>query len=410
MEVIFDNNVFKRETEIAIRNQITRYINTTYGSLEQYYNGNKCAFSDNYSKVNYDIKDGEVVFRYKSAPFYCGKCYCKKLNPQSKEYLSKCCGYSDEEVIKKLSDKGKKSLETAIRTGAPSFSALAKIGKNPVSKETLLEKFDGDQDKVTTYLRNKSTKSSITKRDNGYYDDVSNNPFSKEYWKKRGLTEEEAQSKVNQRNFWCEESNSEFKNPGTIKYYIQKYGEINGPELFKEKQARSGYYRSLAGLIERYGEEEAKSRFYDLYSREGINASGSRSYEARHFFLRLYKRLRKAGYARQDIQFGANGSREYTIRDDNLKKYNRYDFCVISKKLIIEYNGSIWHPRKERLTEYQYTNWKMPWHPEISAEEKELKDLNKLKFAQDRGYDIIEIWDTDDKLTALQYCFDRITK
>jgi hypothetical protein len=39
---------------------------------------------------------------------------------------------------------------------------------------------------------------------------------------------------------------------------------------------------------------------------------------------------------------------------------------------------------------------------------KEHKDMEKHKFAIDRGYEILEVWDTDDVDKALQFCFERI--
>jgi very-short-patch-repair endonuclease len=96
------------------------------------------------------------------------------------------------------------------------------------------------------------------------------------------------------------------------------------------------------------------------------------------------------------------------LRDNTIKEWNRYDFCLLSKKIIIEYNGSIWHPRLNRMSREQYDMWRMPWHPTVTAYEKEHKDMEKHKFAIDRGYEILEVWDTDDVDKALQFCFERI--
>lgn len=408
MKITFDGIEFESKNEVGLRLRLTKYINSTYGSLEEYFKGNKCAFSDNYSKVKYSFIDGHVVFDYAVGAHYCGKCRCKTLNPVSKEFLKHCRGMSDDQVLDFLSAKGKKSLDTSMNSPTPSAVALAKMGQNPVSKNELLKRFD-DIDEVNQYLSDKSKRSIDTKRQNGFFDDKSNNPFSKDYWIKKGLSIDEAQRKVNSRNFWCEESNIDIKNPAKIEYWVDKYGEEEGKLRYDDKNRRIGLSQSKTGLIQIHGEEIGLAKYYYRYSQNGLHkTSKSHSKPAKQFFVKLYKRLRKAGFSRDDFNFGVRGSYEFTLRDNTIKEWNRYDFCLLSKKIIIEYNGSIWHPRLNRMSREQYDMWRMPWHPTVTAYEKEHKDMEKHKFAIDRGYEILEVWDTDDVDKALQFCFERI--
>lgn len=409
MKIIFDGIEFESKNEVGLRKRLTKYINNAYGSLEHYFKGNKCAFSDNYSKVKYSFVDGCVIFDYASAPHYCGKCRCKTLNPVSKEFLKYCRGMTDDQILDFLSIKGKKSLETSLNSPTPSAVALAKMGQNPVSKDELLKRFDNDIDKVNQYLSDKGKLSVDTKRQNGFYDDKSNNPFSKDYWIKRGLSIDEAQHKVNSRNFWCEESNIDIENPAKIQYWIDKYGEEEGKLRYDDKNRRIGLSQSKSGLILLHGEEIGLAKYYYRYSQKGLHKSSkSHSKPSKRFFLKLYKKLRKAGFSRDDFNFGARGSYEFTLCDDVIKQWNRYDFCLLPKKIIIEYNGSIWHPRFNRMSQEEYDNWRMPYSPTVTAYEKEHIDMKKHKFAIDRGYEVLEVWDTDDVNKALQFCFERI--
>lgn len=409
MKIEFDSVVFESKNEHGILLKLRKYVNSKYGSLEQYFNGNKCAFSDNYSKCAFRIEKDKCYVVYKHAPFYCGKCQCKALNHASKEYLMKCKGLSENDTEAFLREKGKKAIKTSLADPNSKNPAILAIrGFNPQSRNELLKKFDGDAEKVNTHLSNKAKKSIDAKIESGWFDDVSNNPFSKEFWKKKGLSDDEAQVKVNSRNFWCKESELGTENPGRLKYWTDKFGLEKGTKIFYENRRLWGYYATLEGMIEKYGNERAKREFYERYSKSGLHSSGPHSKPSKVFFLRLYKKLRRHGFQRSDMSFGAKGSNEYTIRDAGISEFNRYDFCLIPKKMIIEYNGSIWHPRKERMSKEKYNAWRMPWHPDITAEMKESKDLAKIKFAADRGYDIIEVWDTDDVEQALTNCFKRI--
>jgi very-short-patch-repair endonuclease len=46
----------------------------------------------------------------------------------------------------------------------------------------------------------------------------------------------------------------------------------------------------------------------------------------------------------------------------------------------------------------------------VTAQQKEEKDLKKLKFARDLGYNVLEIWDSDSSEDNLAICLAEIER
>jgi len=415
MKTIFDSQVFDGKSEQTLKIIIGKYTRGKYGSYEHMFKGNKCYFSDNYSKVKLVVVvDGISYLDYKNSPYFCGTtgCKCRTLNPVSLEFLTTCAGLSVDDAKLKLTNKGQKAFNSAFNDpNTKHCGVLAKRGINSMSKAELFKLFN-DEALVQEYLSNKGTKGKATQRANGWFDDISNNPFSKLYWVGKGHTEEESQAIVNSRNFWCKEfkdthPESMFENPSKLDYWFNKYGVEEGTRRYNENIARSVYSSSLDGLIEKYGAVEGEL----IYKRRLMSSTeyfGTSSREANKFFIKLYRKLRRLGYLRSDMMFGVNGSKEFCLMDETVLNGELYDFCLLPLNIIIEYNGALWHPRKDRLSDEKYETWRMPFHPTTTAEQKEQKDRLKNNFAIERGYNLFEIWDyqsTEEKLTI---CLERI--
>jgi very-short-patch-repair endonuclease len=75
----------------------------------------------------------------------------------------------------------------------------------------------------------------------------------------------------------------------------------------------------------------------------------------------------------------------------NGKKIYFYDLTFPDNKIIIEYNGHMWHPNKNILSEDEWTNWKR-LGDKLSADICHKKDIEKKEFAEKSGYLVLEIW------------------
>lgn len=76
------------------------------------------------------------------------------------------------------------------------------------------------------------------------------------------------------------------------------------------------------------------------------------------------------------------------------KKPYFYDLSFPNEKIIIEYNGHMWHPNKNKLTELEWNEWRSIYG-NFTADEIYNKDRIKIQFAESLGYEIFEIWSNE---------------
>jgi len=90
---------------------------------------------------------------------------------------------------------------------------------------------------------------------------------------------------------------------------------------------------------------------------------------------------------------------EFFLRDHN--KIYFYDFVIRSKKIIIEYNGVLFHPKSENC------DWIHTFDNNISCKEVYNKQLDKINVANNAGFKLLEAWSDDDKY---EKCLEFIKK
>jgi len=214
----------------------------------------------------------------------------------------------------------------------------------------------------------------------------------------------------------------------TKENFIKRYGQIDG--IKKWDKHLNNIRKSEVNFIRVHGLEEGTKRWNDFKKsvantkenfirvhglEEGTkkwndyknsNAGYRASKQSLGFFEPLTKHLINNGIEMDDIWFGGDDSMEYKIETKD--KLYSYDYTILSKKIIIEFNGNHVHPSKELLGE-NWSNWKCAWSGE-SADEKHSQDMKKIKIAENEGFTVIEIWDYEDKSEALEKCIKLVQK
>lgn len=216
------------------------------------------------------------------------------------------------------------------------------------------------EEKISTVQTKRSEKSPATKKGARGY-----SPRTKEYWINKGYTENEASEKV-----------SQVQVTNGIDWYVSRYGSSEGKLRYEKriKQWLLSYKKTL--------EDDPTINERKLVS--FCNASK----ESLKIFLPLF------GKYKNDITIylGIEGNNEYFLR--NGKTIYFYDFTIPELKIIVEYNGSKFHPNVQHLTEAELKSWKSLFSNE-SAELVLAKDEAKRKVAEHNGYTVITVWDTD---------------
>jgi hypothetical protein len=204
----------------------------------------------------------------------------------------------------------------------------------------------------------------------------------------------------------------------TLEYYTNK--GLSHAEAAIELNKRQSTF-SLEKCILKYGDVEGRKRFYDRNKKwldtlsnkpqdelDDIKMRKCRnlprfSKESKDFFDSV---MNEIGDLNMDVYYGSN---EMVLWDRVLKAPFFYDFAIPEIKVIIEYNGSTFHPNVQLLSKSELNEWKCPFTKQ-NAEEKHKKDEYKNNFARSLGYDVIVVWDSDEFEYKKNKCIELINK
>lgn len=259
------------------------------------------------------------------------------------------------------------------------------------------------------------------------------------YWVKKGYTEEQSIEIIreNQKTFTIEKCIQKYGEEEGIKRYLDR--QIKWQETIKNKEDQS-FHRlksmSLEMFIERgmtiddyckHRKNKDKSdeyllrktkeyvvsnnlehtseifnQYYSRFKRDLLKIRGFASRESLRYFIPLYKFCRRNGIERDDIMLGLSGSKEFTIVRDiprkgkrgHLFRAFRFDFTILSKKLIFEYNHIDFHPDPDIMGE-KFDDFTVPLS-NMPAKEKYEYDKLKMRTAREHGYDLHIIWSHED--------------
>lgn len=188
---------------------------------------------------------------------------------------------------------------------------------------------------------------------------------TKEYWMKKGYTEEEARQRI---------SNIQIGNG--LPWYISRYGTVEGKKRYDQR---------IRKWLESY--KKALENDPTINERKVVKFCNA-SKQSLKVLMPVYDKYKH----KIRIYLGIDGNNEYFLRDGNSILF--YDFTIPEIKLIVEYNGSKFHPNKNLLTEEELANWKSLFSNE-DAGTVIAKDIAKKKIAEHHGYTLLTVWDTD---------------
>lgn len=222
-----------------------------------------------------------------------------------------------------------------------------------------------------TVFSDSSLQKELNSRRNKKYDTLEKRqeitPLSYKYWMLNGMNETDAKNQVSilqkknsiesimKRYDCCKDTAVDIQH----RIYKKRKNTMNQKseeylvDMYKRQDSSSMKYC----LNKTFGDVEKAEKLYLELKIKKCVPFGKASKESLTYFIPLYKLVRVMGINREDIRFGVGGSYEYRIYHG--KDYFMYDFTILSKKLIIEYDGSYWHQsdtiefdeRKQKLAE-----------------------------------------------------------
>ena len=235
--------------------------------------------------------------------------------------------------------------------------------------------------------------------------------YNVEYWIRNGYSEVDSFKILGE----LQSSHTQKHLKNKSKEYIQEYHRSNSPwrveyylnRGYNEKFAKdtisklkkessmfcSEHYQKLG-----YSPEESKKLSYDYWKDNCSNNSSVVSKESLKLFNIVYESIDNLSNIRVYYGDSSIGKKEYFIYDNKENRYYFYDFTILKDdiKLIIEYNGIKFHPKKEKLTEEEWKNWRCLFNENLDADDKYQMDIKKKNVAINNGFKYLEIWSGDD--------------
>lgn len=296
------------------------------------------------------------------------------------------------------------------------FGRLGSKGFNKQSRDYWI--FRGYSD---VEARDMAEKNQITRKDP--------TPMQKEFWIKKGMTEEEAifkikSSRKTQPEYWTLRGCS----PGEAMEKIRDYQimnsekfkrkKINKPDLFEDvSQSQKKYWMrkgfseeesikkvseiqstfSLKKCIEKYGEEEGQKRW--LIRQEKWNRSYKKTNYSKISQELFWKIIERSDFSKNKIFFATydNGKKtnesvnmEYTITCKNISV--KPDFLLLDNMKIIEFDGIYWHDHKRR-----------------NKPENQKREKVRQAALSDMGYTVLRIREDEyrnDPISIIKKCID----
>ena len=352
------NNILEQQHKNHVENNtynLEFLINKKGFTLEEaneYINKHK-QISSNLGKQNKGKSTKERIIK-KLGSIEAAEKFIKEYNCFCKEYWLKR-GYTEEEAIKNISEIQIKNSNKVKN-------------RKTISKQELIDKgIDAD-----LFMKEKSI-------------------FCKEYWLKRGYTEEEAikniseiqtknsnkitipgrrQASIRCKEHWIKLGYNEEESQKIISRYqttfskeicINKYGKEKGLEIFKKRQEK--WQLTL----------HKTNKMHCGYSKISQD---------------LFNELIK--HTNNEIYYGSL-NREYTIYNKENKHIYAFDFTDLTNRKIIEFQGDIYHANPNLFSEDDKPS---PWN-NLTSKELWQKDEYKKQVALNNNFDLIQIWESD---------------
>jgi len=214
----------------------------------------------------------------------------------------------------------------------------------------------------------------------------------------------------------------------TKENFIIRYGKEEGLKKWESYCEKQAYTNTLEYFIEREGSFEKGLEIYN-----NINKGKKTPHNALLLSERLHITIDQAcqiiSERKNNESFISDGektfitdvelilgrelkytykTRQFCIWSNDLQTPLFYDACCTEKKKILEYNGDYWHANPLR-----YVDSFIIKQTGKSAKEIRERDLIKIKNAENRGFDVLVIWeseyieDRDKTLTKIKEWYER---
>lgn len=245
----------------------------------------------------------------------------------------------------------------------------------------------------------------------------SRRPIRKEYWIKKGYTDQEAQTLAleskNHNNKLGAKSSSASKVRNITSKRCTEYYTVRGYSVEEAKilVSEGQKYFSKEICIKKYGEDQGLKVWQNRQNRwQNTLAAKSDEEKSRINRLKLSKGITVSKAEKTILEQIKNVfptvKHQFSLSDASNKKQYVYDINVDKK--IIEYHGDFWHSNPSKYS-WDFTNPRT----KLKAIDKWAMDAVKIKYAESQGYQVLVVWESDFKLNkekVIKECIQFLTQ
>lgn len=401
----FTKSIFKERSE-----RLTKYSKDLKNDLYE--------FDINYSNI-YKYNNTEYESLDKPVCNLCGSelILKKSVIKNKKVYIIEDCSNKNCKSCNKskrdlrwmafLPEDKYKEIKDNLKNTKRAFSKEFWIKKGYTEEDAIKKVYKIQSENSKKFKGKRTGKSKDVLRKKGYTEEqikeVSLTPANIEFWIKKGYTEEDAKNIIfrNQKNASKNVDYDKRLLPSNIEYWLKKgYNEEESKELVSKSQTT--FSKDIC--IEKWGYEKGIEIFNNRQKKwqKSLYKNGNIKGGYSKISQELFFEIKKR--INGEFKFAKNGG-EFCIRVD--KNYY-YDFLDVVRKKIIEYHGDRYHANPKIYKENDYPH---PYHSNngLTAADIWNKDNIKLKEANIRGYEVLVIWDSEykkDKEKVIQNCIN----
>jgi very-short-patch-repair endonuclease len=287
-------------------------------------------------------------------------------------------------------------VKNNLKSVKRSFSKDFWIKKGLTEEESIRKVFEIQSNNSKKFKGKRTGKSKDKLKEKGYTDEEIRisclSQWNLEYWIRRGYNEEESKEKVYKIQSYSAKHVDFEKRllPSNVEYWVNRgHSEIESKKLVSKSQTT--FSKDIC--IEKWGYEKGIDIFNQRTKKwqESLFNNGNIKGGYSKVSQELFFEINKI--IEGNFKFALFNS-ELCIRKDQKNYY--YDFTDIDNKLIIEYNGDQYHANPNKYNENDCPH---PYYRDGSLTSVDIwkKDDFKLKLANKNGYEVLVVWDSEYK-------------
>lgn len=407
-QIITQQEKNKNKNELKLDNTLKefRFISGKFFSSE-YPKCNHCKNELLLKKININNLDDK--FYYKIIKCSNEECKTNYMNKKDK-YMSFLPIDIAEEILTKFSEQAKErsilSIESWIKKG---------LSKKEAKIEVFNIQSENSKKVKNRFVASKENLKKLGKTEEEIIN-ICTTPTQIDFWIKKGLSKEESIIKIRTLQ---EEASRKFAkkrvdNPGLYSAVTQTQIGYWLNKGFSEEEARGRLSErqltfSLDICIEKYGEEEGRRIFNERQNKwnKSLNEGGNLKIGYSKCSQDLFNSLIESYSFEEldDVLFATKGG-EFKIQREEGGIW-MYDFVDLNRKKIIEYHGDMYHGNPKK---YSAGDFPHPFRKNITAQEMWDKDGLKIKNAEEQGFKVFIVWDSEyrwgNKQKVIDKCLD----